>query len=343
MKLRTYTSNKYLGAALVLTLSAVAGIVINTSAHATMSKVNVRFDRMAISQPTTGTVCATANTAGTVSSVTVTFPTGFTVSTTAGNWTTSTTNLAWPTGGTAWPTLSSPSISGQAVTWTSGTLTTGTLYCFNWTNSAALTQPSSTGTSETGTVATNIENGNAAGQYSTATVGTNADQIQVTASVPASFSFSLSQNADTIQNLSSTSVGTSTTPSVATIATNAKNGWNVWARDTNGKLTSAVNSYNISTNPGVNSTLSAGTEGYNVGITSSNSGGNGTLTVATPYVGGSTGKGGGLDASLRLLASSTGQATGSTLTLTNNVAISAITPAASDYTDTITVVGAGLF
>jgi hypothetical protein len=31
------------------------------------------------------------------------------------------------------------------------------------------------------------------------------------------------------------------------------------------------------------------------------------------------------------------------LTLRNNVAINATTPAATDYTDTITVVGAGLF
>ena len=46
---------------------------------------------------------------------------------------------------------------------------------------------------------------------------------------------------------------------------------------------------------------------------------------------------------LRSLATSNGSANGAVLTLTNHVAISTITPAATDYTDTITVVGAGLF
>jgi hypothetical protein len=89
--------------------------------------------------------------------------------------------------------------------------------------------------------------------------------------------------------------------------------------------------------------LSAGNEGYNTGITSSQTGGSGTLTVATPFVGGLTGKGGGLDTTLRTLASSTGTANNAVLTLTNNASISSLTVPAADYTDTITVVGAGLF
>jgi hypothetical protein len=53
--------------------------------------------------------------------------------------------------------------------------------------------------------------------------------------------------------------------------------------------------------------------------------------------------GGGLDTTLRSLATSNGTANNAVLTLTNNVAIGATTPAATDYTDVITVVGAGLF
>jgi hypothetical protein len=109
-------------------------------------------------------------------------------------------------------------------------------------------------------------------------------------------------------------------------------------------LTSASASATIaSTTPGSNSTLTGGTEGYNTGVTSSQTGGSGTITVATPFVGGSSGKGGGLDTSLRTLASSSGTANNAVLTLTNNAAISSLTVPATDYTDTITVVGAGLF
>jgi hypothetical protein len=53
--------------------------------------------------------------------------------------------------------------------------------------------------------------------------------------------------------------------------------------------------------------------------------------------------GGGLCGALQSLATSTGVATNAVLTLTQNIAIVGSTPAATDYADTITVVGAGLF
>jgi hypothetical protein len=87
----------------------------------------------------------------------------------------------------------------------------------------------------------------------------------------------------------------------------------------------------------------AGTEGYNTGITTSQVGGSGTISVAAPFVGTATGQGGGLDTGLRSLASSNGTADTAVLTIKNNVAINPTTPGASDYTDTITVIGAGLF
>ena len=109
------------------------------------------------------------------------------------------------------------------------------------------------------------------------------------------------------------------------------------------KYSAAAAATIASTTPGSNSTLSAGTEGYNTGVTSSQTGGTGTITVAVPFVGGALGKGGGLDTALRTLASSTGTANGAVLTLNNNAAINGTTPAATDYTDIITVVAAGLF
>ncbi len=327
-------------AVLLVTWCLLPGLV-----HAAaLSQVFMRFDRMKISTATTGTVCAKPASTATEANVKVTFPTGYTLGS-AANFTVSTTNLAWPTGGTAWPSITTASgVSGQDVTFPSGDLTAGTLYCFNWTNSAAVTTKSSATSSNLGSVTTqtsapaDIDTA----QYATATI--SDDQIVVTATVPTAFSFALSGNTDALSTLSTGSVTSSPTPRTATVNTNAKNGWMVWAKDASTGLTSSLASKTIaSTTPGTNSTLSAGTEGYNTGITQTQAGGSGTVTVATPFVGGSTGKGGGLDTSLRLLASSTGTADTAVLTLTNNIAIGVTTPAATDYTDTITVVGAGLF
>lgn len=323
----------------------ISQIYISGAHAATLSRVLVRFDRMKVSTATTGTVCVNPTTVGTEVDVQVAFPASYTVSTTTGNWTVNTTNLAWPTGATAWPGIGTATAAvGQNVTFPSTDLTVGTLYCFNWTNSAALSIKAAASASNGGTVTTRATGPSTidTGDFSTASI--TDDQIVVTATVPQTFSFALSGNTDALGTLSTGSVTVSGTPRTATVNTNAKNGWLVWARDSNTGLNSASAAATIaSTTPGTNSTLSAGTEGYNTGVTQSQVGGSGTITVATPFVGGATGKGGGLDTSLRTLATSTGTANTAVLTLTNNTAISATTAAATDYTDTITVVGAGLF
>lgn len=319
-------------------------ILLSRARAATLTRTLVRFDRMKISTATTGTVCANPTTTATENDVQVTFPTGYTVSTTTSNWTVSTTNLAWPSGASAWPGIGTATgASGQTVTFPSTDMTVGTLYCFNWTNTAALSIKSSATSSNSGTVTTRASGPSTidTGDFATASIAD--DQIVVTATVPQTFSFALSGNTDSLGNLSSGSVTSSPTPRTATVNTNAKNGWLVWAKDSNTGLNSASASATIaSTTPGSNSTLSSGTEGYNTGVTQSQTSGSGTITVAAAFVGGAS-QGGGLDTSLRTLASSNGTANNAVLTMTNNVAISVITPAATDYTDTITVVGAGLF
>lgn len=328
----------------VLSLLVAPFMNVKLAAAADLGQASVRFDRMMISTATTGTVCAKPTSTATEADVQVVFPTGYTLGT-AANFTVSTTNLAWPTGGTAWPSIATATnVTSQTVTFPSGDLTVGTLYCFNWTNTAAVTVKSSASGSNTGTIttrATGPTNIDTAG-YSTASI-TN-DQITVTASVPSTFSFALSGNTDALGTLSTGSVTTSPTPRTATVSTNAKNGWMVWAKDLNTGLNSATASSTIaSTTPGTNSTQVAGTAGYNTGLTSSQVGGSGTITIAAPFVGSSAGQGGGLDTTLRTLASSNGTADTAVLTIKNNAAISVLTPAASDYTDTITVIGAGLF
>src|SRR4051812_46595341 len=107
----TQTSKwQLLAATFIVALAAptLLPMLISRANAATLTQVEVRFDRMKQSTGgagdvfTTGTVCAKPATASTEAHVKVTFPTGMTVSTTTGNWTISTTNLAWPSGATAW-------------------------------------------------------------------------------------------------------------------------------------------------------------------------------------------------------------------------------------------------
>lgn len=324
-----------------LVLASMVPVILNHIARAaSLTQVSVRFDRLKVSTATTGTVCAKPTTVGTETNVVVTYPAGYILGVAATFTTDTTTNTAsWPAGASPWPGVgTATNVTGQIVTFASGDLTVGTLYCFNWINSAAVTVTATPSAINSGTVATNLDSS----AFNTVSIAD--DQIVVTASVPQSFSFTLSGNTDALGSLTTGSVATSPTPRTATINTNAKNGWLVWAKDSSTGLNSSLAAKTIaSTTPGTNSTLSAGTEGYNTGVTSSQVGGSGTVTVATPFVGGALGRGGGLDTTLRTLATSNGTANTAVLTLNNNAAIGVLTPAATDYTDTITIVGAGLF
>lgn len=330
-------------AAALLVFSTAIPLLTPIAAHADLTKAMVRFDRMQTSTATTGTVCAMPATASTEADVQVTFPTGYTLGS-AANFTVNTTNTAWPTGGTAWLGITTATnVTGQVVTFPSSDLVVGTLYCFNWTNSAAVTIKSSATDNNTGTITTRTSAPATIDSSGYTTSSISGDQITVSASVASTFQFALSGTSDNLGALTTGSVSTSPTPRTATVSTNAKNGWMVWAKDTNSGLKSPTTLATIASNPGNNSTLSAGTAGFNTGVTSTQVGGSGTITVATPYVGTATGQGGGLDTSLRLMASSDGPADTAVLTLKNNAAISNTTSPATDYTDTITVIGAGLF
>jgi hypothetical protein len=144
--------------------------------------------------------------------------------------------------------------------------------------------------------------------------------------------------------LSTAAISSSPAPRTVTINTNAGNGWLVWAEDANTGLNSPSKVYTISsTTPGTNSTLAANANGYNMGVTSTQTSGTGTLSVVAAFVGGSAGRGGGLNTSLATVASSNGTAGNAVLTLTNNATIGPIAPPANDYADTITLTGAGAF
>lgn len=250
----------------------------------------------------------------------------------------SSASCAAETGATALPGSLAASGSGSTVSITGITsLAATTSYCVDLTTAASLTMPT-------------------AGEYHpVVTVGSDSttialrsisnDQIVVSATVPPNFNLALSGNTDSFtSNLSASAVGV-TTGRTVTVNTNAKNGWFAWATDLNTGLNSASASQTIaSTTPGTAATLSAGTEGYIFGITSITQGsGGGTTSAVAAYNSNGTTTGSGLDTTIRQIASSTGTANGAVLTVKELAAISSVTKPGTDYTDTITIIGAGYF
>ncbi|MFZ1721516.1 MAG: hypothetical protein WAU07_03350, partial [Microgenomates group bacterium] len=284
-------------------------------------------------------------TAGTDAKLVVTFPAGFTVDTTAGNWTVTTTNL--PDNGSAMPGINTATgVSGQAVTFPISDISSNsTLYCFNFSGTDTLT--TSTAASDlTGTVA-NTTSGDVvidSGAYATSII--SDDQIAVTATVPSTFTIALSANTQSLGTLSSGSV-TSGSGVDVTVTTNAGNGWIGWVLSENAALDSATTGDTIPTAGTINgspNTLSPGTEGYVLDVDLDTDGaGGGTLTIDGEYNGGSTSAGGTLATSFNEIASADGPAGSDVVTLIPRVAISGLTEAATDYTDTLTVVAAGNF
>lgn len=308
----------------------------------------VRLNRMKASTATGGTVCAKmATTAGTDAKIKVTFPTGFTVNSTASNWTVTTSNL--PENGSAMPGIDTASaVSGQTVTFPITDISSNsTLYCFNFASSSTLTT-STAGNDKTGSISVTTSGDSEidGGIYATSVI--SDDQVVITATVPATFSFALGSNTQSLGTLSTGSVSSGSGVSV-TIGTNAGNGWIGWVLSANAALNSAATSDAISTTGSVDnspSTLSAGTEGYvlDADLTSdSATSGTGSVTIDAEYNGTTTSQGGTLSTTFTEFASADGPTDSDVITLVPRVAISALTQAATDYTDTLTVVAAGHF
>lgn len=315
---------------------------------AQFSQAFLRLDRMKAAQTTGGTVCVKmATAAGTDNKIKVTFPAGFTVGGTAGSWTVTTTNL--PAGATAMPGIATATlVATQTVTFPiSDISSTTTLYCFNFSGTSTLTNPGA-GNDLTGSISvtTSADAVIDSGIYATSVIAD--DQVVITASVPATFSFALGANTQALGTLSTGTITSGSGVSV-TFGTNAGNGWFGWVLSANQGLDSAATGDSIDTVGTVDdatSTIVAGTEGYVLDAdltTDSATGGTGTVTLDAEYDGNTTAKGGTLSATYTEFATADGPTDSDVITLIPRVAISALTQAATDYTDTLTVVGAGHF
>jgi len=331
-------------ALLALLLVAASSLyVVHSASAATLNNTYLRLNRMAAGQDSTMRLVFKTVGAG-ATSVAINMNGADTTTWTGSSGTVSTTQAVTGVAGcdasaTALPGTLAASGSGSTITITGVTaLSATTVYCVDLTTSNS------------------VHDATAGEYHPTVTVGADSttvavrtisnDQVVVSATVPATFNLALSGNTDSFpSSLSTASVGV-TTGRTVTVNTNAKNGWFAWAYDSSTGLASASASHTIpSTTPGTGATLSAGTaEGYVFGITNVTQGsGGGTTSAVAAYSSNGTTTGSGLDGTIRQIASSTGTANGAVLTVKELASITSTTQPATDYTDTITIVGAGYF
>lgn len=347
--------------------NASAAFFSTKSEAAGLTEAMVRLDRMGADaqfNTTTGykiLILVKPATVGTIGKVQLTFPTtnAFTVNSTPGNFDTSITGLPSTvqgesvTGATITNTEAS-AVSGGVVTFdVTGMSSSTTLYGFYLTCNATtcITNPAG-GDAGTHiiTVAT-LTSGSAAidsKQVAVDTLSTStSDQVTVTASVDPTFNFTMADQTLALGTLSPASVSTAAMSPGIDIDTNAGNGYAVWIRSEGAAaaLVSASTGGSISSsNTGSVVTCSNGANCYVVDIATAQGGGStGSLAPTSEFDGNGTTSGGVLSIAYEEVAYSTGQADSDTITPTAIAAISAVQPAATDYTDTWDVVAAGNF
>ncbi len=314
------------------------------AANPNLNYAMVRIDNMTAGGATTGTVCAKANTSpSTVGKVLVTFPTNWTLGLTA-TWTTNTTNLGWPTGAQAWPTIQTPGTpSGQTVTFTSGVFAnTTTLYCFNWILTTALSSWATLQNDQQGALELQTSGGAVLDHSAIAFSTVANDTISVTGAVNPTFSFALPTNTDNFTTALTNGATATTTGSTATITSNAKNGWTTWVKSANAALHSTSPGATDITSPGTYdgtpTTLSTGTTGYGLKVTTVG----GTSAAAGEYIAGAD-QVGTLTTAYSIAATESTPSNAETVTFTERARVATTQPPASDYTDTLTIVAAGMF
>lgn len=341
------SSHRRLVASLTVSLLAVCFVLSSHVSAGVLSPSYIRLNRMSAAATTNFRVVFKTASAG-ATSVAINFNGADSTTWTGSSGSVATTqtvssaSCASETGATALPGTLAASGSGSTVTVTGVTaLSTATSYCVDLTSATAVT------------------NATANEYHPTITVGSDSttvalrtisnDQYVVNATVSPTFNFVLSGSSDNFTSPLSSGSVVSTSGVTATINTNAKSGWMVWAKDLNSGLLSSSQSKTVgSTTTGSAATLSSGNEGYVFALTNIAQGsGAGTASPATAYdgtaSGGSNTNGSGLDSALRQVASSTGTASNAVLTFKARAAVAATTPAATDYTDTITLIGAGSY
>lgn len=169
------------------------------------------------------------------------------------------------------------------------------------------------------------------GDFGTAqlTVGTpTANTVTVSATVLPTLTLALANATVALGTLSVAAPVNSATDPTATVVTNAVGGFTLSVDSANNGLTSTTASHTIGAGA-----LGAGTQGYALAVSeTADPQTNGSVTAAPVITGGAVS-----------IASSTGPTGGYVATVDVGASISAITPNASDYTDTLTFTVTGSF
>lgn len=323
---------------------------------AALTEASIRLDRMGESiaaNTTTAKILVVFKPASTATEakLKITWPTtsAFTVNATASNHTVTDTGIPSTYQGEALVAsgITSPAtaVSSGDVTFTIPDVTAGTLYGFyitgGITNPAGANAGTHLVTITTQTVApADIDTTQVALDTLSSATG---DQVTVTATVPPSFNFAIADSALALGTLSTGSVSTNAMSSPIDVDTNANNGYIAFIRSegSTATLDSASTSDAISsTNTGSPVVCSAGSECYVVDAAVS-----GTGTPTTEYDGNGTTSGGVIPVQPTYdeMVTATAPVNNDSITLTVIVAISPTNEAATDYTDTWQVVGAGNF
>jgi len=352
--MKTFKRNTILLVAAVLATMSLGTVITSIVSAASLQNTYVRLDRLKGSTSTTFRILFKVPSGNSLveNYLKVSFPDSFTVATSS--LTASTANCAADTGATPLPgtlTVAGNNTPGSKNVLVSGVtnLTASSTYCVDIDRTSTHDPITNPGASQYSLTVATLDSGSAVIDTTSVSVSiVSDDQVQVSATVPPSFTFALDSNSTSFtSNLSSGSV-VQTTGRTVTVTTNAANGYVVWAKDANTGLTSAAAGHTIaSTTPGSAATLSNGTEGYvlSAEVTTDFTGG-GTVSIPAAYQGtAGNSAGSGLDTTYRQIVSSNGTAggTGDVVTVRGKAAISGSTQAGADYADTWTLIGAGTF
>jgi hypothetical protein len=228
----------------------------------------------------------------------------------------------------------SASGSGTTISISSITaLSATTEYCTILTSTSAITNPGSAGVySALVTVGSDSQTAG----FDVLSAGANA--YSITGTVGQTFTMSLSGTTDSFGSNLSASAPVASTGITATVSTNAASGWSLYAKDSNAGLNSSSAGHlipSVSAGSNADMTALAGSEKYALGVSANN-------TANYAYT--SSTHGGALSSSAyNQVATSSSSGTNVTQVLHELADISATTPPATDYTDTITVIGTGSF
>lgn len=181
--MRKYVIYLIIGIILLSGLFSFTSVKIEAGA---LTNTTLRLNKTTPNTQTGGLVCAKTPSVsgGTTAKVSIFFPAGLAVNSSASNWTVTTTNL--PSGANAWPGIGTAlSVSGQTVTFPSSNLATDTYYCFNFSSVNTLTT-GSIGDNLNGSIST-LTSANSTIDTKTVAVSiVSNDQISVSAKVAGS-------------------------------------------------------------------------------------------------------------------------------------------------------------